>query len=332
MTLCRRTIAPAAALALLIAGALALAHAPAALADSTLSQTLAPGASLSTGSTVSSTDPVQLTVSAAAGGEFTIDEVTAPAPPTFKGSAPLAWFGPQFTVTVPDNEGALETQTVTVTILADPAVLPPAPTWGAGPDWRSAAEQQKLCASSFYSFCVTTQAKLANFCDFYTGTPTSGDCTDRNSRLGSTQLLPDGDVQVTMQMAIPPSGVTFASGYPSWSCGPGTVVVNAPTDGTGALEDLIAHGVYYADDCTWASTVSGTVSVDAVTARRLHLHANAIGHIDAAPGAGVIELTEAAKSALRRLHSALDIHVVLNAHGTQPNQTWSDTATVRVPG
>ena len=328
-----RCLPRTASLAVLVlsAAALAMANAPAALADATFSQDLPAGGSLSTGSTVSPSDPLQLTLTAPEGGTFTIDETTAPSQrPTIPDGGTMTWFGPQFAIT------GSQFQTVTITMLADPAALPPVPTWGANPQWRQ--DPQKLCASTEGAspgFCITTQADFTHFCEVPTSTLSPPQCTGwgGDDPLGAAQTLSDGDIEATMQVGIGGTSETFAAGYPPWSCGTesDSIVVNSPSFDNGTLADLIAHGVYYGDDCTWASTVSGEITVAAAQARRLHLKSAVIGRITDGPGAGPIDLTAAAKSALRGWHRAIDIRVSLTGHGTQPGESWKDDDTLHVP-
>lgn len=330
-----------AALVALLAAALTLAAAPAALADATYSQDLAPGASLSTGSTVSPQEPLQLTVTAPQGGDFTISEAASPAqrPQIAGGQGAMDWFGPQFAISPPGAGQQGQDQTVTVTMLADAASLPAPPTFGANPQWRS--DPQAVCNAvqgGQPDFCIRTKADLAQFCWAAASSMSEASC---NSSVGSSdqqvkpQLLADGNVQITMQMELTPSGSpwSFDAGYLPWSCSPtgeSTIVVNSPSFDKGTLSDLIAHGVYYSDGCSQASTVSGEITVTKQAARQLHLNSTVIGRLSGGPGEGPIDLTPAARSALRRVPHFLDVHVALHAKGQLPGQSWSYSETLRV--
>lgn len=76
-------------------GVLGLVLVPSAQADETITQTVATGGTITTGTVVSAEDPVQLSFTAVRGGTVTIVKRTAP------GAAGRGWqgFGPQFEVT-----------------------------------------------------------------------------------------------------------------------------------------------------------------------------------------------------------------------------------------
>lgn len=325
--------ARAVALGAALTGALALGVAQAAPVDAAFSQDLPPGGSISTGSAVSPSDPLQLTVTAPQGGNVTIDEVGSPAQrPNGAAVASDAWVGPEFTL------AAQEFQTLTVTMLADGAGFPAPPTFGANPQWRSKSEAMALCNSAegaAAGFCVTTKAALAKFC--WTGSSVGPTVCNMNFASNASevkpQLLPDGNVQITFQLNVGASGGSLDVGYPSWSCGPNTrddIIVNSPHFDHGTIGDLIAHGIYYSDGCSWASTVSGDVTIGKAAARQLHLRSTTIGRISGGPGWGPIELTRAAKSALRHVAHSIDVHVALKGHGPSKAQTWSYSETLHV--
>ena len=223
-------------------------------------------------------------------------------------------------------------------MLADTASFPPPPTFGATPEWRSESQARSLCNSaegSSAGFCITTKADLAKFC--WTEASDGFSACNMNFAGSSSQvkpeLLPNGNVQITFQVNVGSHGGSLDVGYPNWSCGPNSpddIVFNSPNFDHGNIDDLIAHGIYYSDACSWASTVSGDVTITKAAARQLHLRSTLIGRIAGGPGWGSIGLTSAAKSALRDVAHFIDVHVDLKGHGPSPGQTWSYSETLHV--
>jgi hypothetical protein len=288
---------------------------------------------MSTGSTVSPSNPVQVTITSPRGGIATIDEVSSPARrPNGPAVASDDWAGPEFTLS------AQEFQTMTVTVLTDGASFPAPPTFGANPEWRSQSEAVALCNSpegATAGFCVATKAGLAKFC----WTEASDGISACNMNFASNtsevkpELLADGNVQITFQLNVGARGGGLDVGYPGWSCGPNTrddIIVNSHAFDHGTIRDLIAHGIYYSDGCSWASTVSGEITITKSAARQLHMRSTVLGRISGGPGSGPIELTPAAKSALRHVTRSINVHVDLKGHGPSPTQTWRDSETLHV--
>lgn len=341
------THVPAGALIALLAAALTLASAPpVALADASYSQTLAPGGSLSTGSTVSPSEPVQLTVTAPAGGDFTIGEETSPAQPlqAYVGKVAMDWVGPQFSLATPNcaqgcnpAQQQAAAQTLTVTALVDGASLPEGPTIGANPQWRP--DPQAVCANldgPVPAFCEAGRAAVAKLCwTFSTALAVCNDSPGFTPAEIRPQLLPDGNVEIAMQVKGGTSApLVFRAGYEPFQCaqaGGDTAIVDSRDFDHGNLDDLIAHGVYYDDGCNQRTTVSGTLTVTGAAARKLRLHSTVVGRVSDGPGDGTIELTPAAKSAFRRrVPHYIDVRVALTAHGAQPGESWSYTETLSV--
>lgn len=109
------TLRPAARRVLLMTTLALGCSAPSALAGSTTAETVAPGGSVSTGSTVSPADPIQVKVTTERGGEVKIEKIDDPTRPAFKPSLDhdpndsfnkqRLFYGPAIRITPPQMPG-----------------------------------------------------------------------------------------------------------------------------------------------------------------------------------------------------------------------------------
>jgi len=250
------------------------------LAAPALADTLPPGGSISTGSTVSPSDPIQMTVTAPAGGTFTLTKVSSPSSRAqFSFFSDGVFVGPQFRLTYsapagcgpnqPSNaycgpQASQEyqqesNQKLDVSFLIDKSIMPRSGDAAAKYPFRYAAAW----------VCVTNQAGSP---------PHPNSSCDSAGMAGSPDVtgqdLPDGNavlhdpVDNAVLLLAGGDSATFDIGHQNWH-----VTASKRLRGS----DL-QRGVRVGIQCRLACTQAITVSVSQAVARKLHLPSTQIGH------------------------------------------------------
>jgi hypothetical protein len=292
-----------------MAAATALA-APAGAAAVT--QTVAPGGTISTGSEVSPSDPVQMSITAPNGGTFSIDESSSPQRPTADIAKGFAWVGPQFTVSAPVWNGSDPSswqqgdQDLTITFLFDKSALP-RPYQDYGHQGRGATSRG----------CMTTTRGTEG---------PSSQCwlVGASGGKDKSQTLANGDVEITLVSQEEPSPynprefgngrATFDVGHAKWLY---EWTARAAAHEKSDYGEAFGKGIWVGHFlfCSLYCTQDYDVTVSPSVARQLHLHGTKVGG-GTVVNAGNIRLTKAFARAARKYH-----HVAVNLRGTITSDT-----------
>lgn len=262
----RSAVSPRLWLSLLVAVGVAWAPAS-AFADTSVTQTLPPGGTISTGSAVSASDPVQLQITAPNGGTFTIDKQSAPhRPPTGPGGSE-DWVGPGFEVSGPMGSPVTITETMF------------------GPDIPRPGNVRNG---------KTGRDASADICIFGAGFPMA-ECHSP-AAMGDPYTtgadLPNGDVQVSRQTQVPDAQFSVDAGHVPWE-------VESGFGGNQDLQTVLRKGLQVGLGCTLLCYQRDTVSVSRSVARALNLRSTTIGSGSARGALAHIRLSRAFARAMR---------------------------------
>jgi hypothetical protein len=251
-------------LALLTVGATCLASS--AAANSTVTQTVGPGGTISTGSDATPADPIKVSVTSQQGGTYRIDTITSPTTRTGQDSSygPLVFTGPQVLITPPCGE-------------ADPGCLPYATDIVI--DGSIIAEPGNALFGVIGRNAMNTKAQITAFCSragqreagCFLDDPLQRRYTDPDQPRHT--MLPNGDVNI----AISPKG----EGSPNLEAALldfGTVRPRAfiGTARTGDIGELLGGQFDYGLSCNLHCTPTLKLSVSAAIARKFHLGSTTI--------------------------------------------------------
>jgi hypothetical protein len=299
--------------------------APSALADSTITQTVGPGGTISTGSSVSAADPIQATLTSENGGTYTIDKVTSQPYVPFPGAgaededgdgsdargrwAGVGHFGPQFVITrhAPDYED----EVARLTFLIEGSVLP---ILGADNNANGTLINRRRSKEKGVWVCHSTRCRTVGALSY-----------------GAVfKLLPSGDVSVTnvTSQALQGERPIFHFGRWTW-LDPKRIYYYAgdrPVPrGPLPLAEVLREGVGFAAYCQLFCYATHKLTVTRAVARALRLPSTILAQRTFASLAlDVLQLPPRVKVALRRV-GRVTVTATTSVRGLAPGQTWSDS-------
>ena len=304
--------------ALFTVGAACLAQI--ASADSTVTKTVAPGGTISTGSEATPADPILVTVTSKQGGTYRIDTITDPKRTPLRPYSPrLAYEGPQVLVVPPCGEADPGCQPFATNIVIDSSVMP-APGNGL---FGVIGKDRLNTKAEFTGFCVQATEPVARC---YFDDPLS---RRENPAQPRHTMLPDGDVSIAISgdSETNPnfSQLRFDFGHP-----PSRIGLSAP--GTAHLDQLFAGDIDFGVICSLTCTTKVKLAVSSAIARKYHLGSTTIAAKSfGAPGFLHVKPSSAVK---RKLAKAKRVTVTTTAVTRDDSgKTATDTATtVLTPG
>jgi hypothetical protein len=276
----------------------------------TTTQTVGPGGTVSTGSTVSADDPIQMTLTTPDGGTISIDKSTGATRPTRASGSPeedsgtFGFFGPTFRVArgMPGEASVSK-----VVLLIDSSQVPA--------QWNGKHKEKNLlyCLTSSSTAGQSKYGFRGSHCGS-TSTLTSGGPSEYRS-----EQLPSGDVLLTFDSLTDffssNGGVTVDIGHPNFGVKLGYYKGDT-------LGQVLRNGLRIGGSSLNESTLSATATVSAAVARKLRLPSRVIAKGTGRPGRApayaslltFLPLTSAARTALKGVDSVA-ITVVITATG-----------------